>query len=150
MMYHNLPILSVHYSLVTTISGSTPLQFQRAQFLTIFFTLMYISLVTWLISFENLNDLFLHCFAANMMQNPKFGEAIAQNKRSGTARVKEKKDELVMWCDSHHITCSLIQEGGKGGEGGGKAKKGKRCWILLICVILVQHKGKSWSSFDAS
>lgn len=31
-----------------------------------------------------------------MMQNPKFGDATAQNKRSGTARVKENKDEFVM------------------------------------------------------
>jgi hypothetical protein len=30
------------------------------------------------------------------MQNPIFGEATAHNKRSGTARVKEKKDDLVM------------------------------------------------------
>jgi hypothetical protein len=30
------------------------------------------------------------------MQNPIFGEATAHNKGSGTARVKEKKDELVM------------------------------------------------------
>jgi hypothetical protein len=49
-----------------------------------------------LISSEKLNDLLLHCFAANLMQNPIFGEATACNKRSGTARVKEKKDELVL------------------------------------------------------
>jgi len=30
------------------------------------------------------------------MHNPIFGEATARNKRSGTARLKEKKDELVM------------------------------------------------------
>jgi hypothetical protein len=49
-----------------------------------------------LISFEKLSDLLLHCFAANLMQNPIFGEATAQNKSRGPARVKEKKDELVM------------------------------------------------------
>jgi len=37
----------------------------------------------------------LHCFAANLLQNPIFVEAATHNMRSGTARVKEKKDELV-------------------------------------------------------
>jgi len=57
---------------------------------------VYIPPVARLISFEKLNDLLLHCFAANLMQNPIFGEATAHNKGSGTARVKEKKGELVM------------------------------------------------------
>jgi len=45
-----------------------------------------------LINFEKLNDLLLHCFVANLLQNPMFDEATAHNKR----KVKEKKDELVM------------------------------------------------------